>query len=158
MVPTTPGDVYFASFDGRSLKVGFSTSVSMRLRQMQSSSPVNAALVDVFPGTPADEARVHFLLKDHRLKREWFEWTDEVEDFVSDLMDARITLQLEHGADYDPTIRECLDALGLPEIPAKSPTLRDVKRATKAAMNARLARLRLSQFVGTREPEGDANG
>jgi T5orf172 domain len=104
-----PGFVYFATFDFKTVKVGFATEVRKRLLQMQNASSRDIIEIDCFPGTLADERRVHFLLKKCHAKREWFWNTNLIDDLINDLSDARMLLKLEHGQDYDPTIKECLD-------------------------------------------------
>jgi len=138
-----PGYVYFATFDFASIKVGFATDVKSRLLQMQVSSPEDVTEIESYPGTLADEARIHFLLRDHHIKREWFEWSDEVDDFLEDLVDAQISLMLERGVDYAPTVGECLDFLGLGDVPPapEPPSMADIRRAKKREMEARLARM-----------------
>lgn len=144
------GYIYFATFDFDTVKVGFATDVQARLWQMQVSSPVDATKINSFPGTLADEARIHYLLREHRIKREWFEWCDEVDDFMEDLVDAQISMQLCRGMDYQPTIKECLDFLELENIPAgpEPPSMAAVRVAKKKEMEARLARMR-----GTPHPD-----
>lgn len=62
---------------------------------------------------------------------------------MEDMFDALISLQIEHGTNYEPTARECLDFLGLD---TKAPPMPDValhvvRRVKKKEMQARLARL-----------------
>jgi hypothetical protein len=137
------GYVYFVTFDFETVKVGFATDVRARLLQMQVSSPVNATEIACYPGTLADERRVHYLLRDHHVKREWFALNDDVDDFIADLLDALIEIQFEHGQDYEPTLKECLDHQGLGTPPTvEPPEFHDARRAKKAEMDARLARIR----------------
>ena len=148
------GYVYFATFDHETVKIGFTQDVQTRLLQMQVSSPVNAILIDAYPGTPADERRVHYLLREHHIKREWFAFNDEVDDFIADLLDAHIELQFEHGLGYEPTIKECLDHQNLGEPPGLvlTPALHEIRRAKKAEMNARLAAMRAASVPRTPRP------
>ena len=104
-----PGFVYFATFDFKTVKVGFATSVRTRLLQMQNASATDIIEIDSYPGTLADERRVHILLKKCHAKREWFYNTNLVEDLLHDLSDAWELIRMERGRDYEPTISECLD-------------------------------------------------
>jgi len=103
------GYVYFATFDHKTVKVGFAKEVRTRMLQIQVSSPTDIHLLAAYPGTPAEERRVHALLKKCHAKREWFYNTNLVDDLLYDIGDAEMLLRMEHGEDYEPTLKECLD-------------------------------------------------
>lgn len=137
------GYIYFVTFDLETVKVGFATDVRSRLSQIQVSSPAELTEIVRYLGTPDDEGRIHNLLRQHRIRGEWFDWNDEVDGFMEDMFDALISLQIEHGAGYEPTARECLDFLGLDTTAPAMPevALHVVRRVKKKEMQARLARL-----------------
>jgi Meiotically up-regulated gene 113 len=74
MKNTTPrGFVYLIQVDGSErVKIGFSLSPETRLKQLQTGSPFPLSLVGQWPGTPADERRIHRLFADCRSHLEWF--------------------------------------------------------------------------------------
>lgn len=112
------GFIYFISLsdpdwsegdpEGRGyMKIGYTTDLNIRLR---TGSPFELFEEAVFPGSKQDEKFLHKHLKKHHARREWFYHTDELDDFLLDLLDARIALQLsKNDADYDPPFRECLE-------------------------------------------------
>jgi len=114
MVQTTQGFVYFvAGFETDEtfgmMKVGFATDWRQRISNLQTALPFNLEILGVYPGTRDDEKRVHRLLKADHVKREWFRFSDAVEDLIYDLQDAATLLEWEHGEDYKPSLVECLD-------------------------------------------------
>lgn len=83
------GSVYFlADSDYRYMKIGFSRNVERRLAAIQDGGPLALHLVDEFPGDVTDEQSVHAILKEHRLRGEWFE-PDAVFDFLEEAESAR---------------------------------------------------------------------
>lgn len=83
------GTVYFmADTDYQFMKVGFSRNVQRRLAQIQDGGPLKLFVVDQFPGNVNDERAVHDLLKEHRIRGEWFQ-PEAVLDFLEDAEMAR---------------------------------------------------------------------
>lgn len=59
--------------DGRALvKIGFTTDVEQRVKQLQTASPLSLKLLEVTIGTQAVEAFLHRVLRRHRIRGEWF--------------------------------------------------------------------------------------
>lgn len=91
------------------IKVGYASDWKARIAVLQTSLPFNLDVIAIYSGTREDEKRVHALLKSSHERREWFRHDDDVEQFLYDLQDAQILIQMERGDDYRPTISECLD-------------------------------------------------
>ncbi len=59
--------------DERALvKIGFTTDVDQRLRQLQTASPLPLKLIEITIGTQAIEAFLHRVLHRHHVRGEWF--------------------------------------------------------------------------------------
>lgn len=69
------GWVYFVVDNGsieRKMKIGHSTDVHARIRNMQTGSPTILKCYGAIQGTPDDEKLAHALLNDHHSHGEWF--------------------------------------------------------------------------------------
>jgi hypothetical protein len=69
------GFVYFIQGEnGGPVKIGYSTDVAERLKDLQTGHPDTLVCLDFFPGSPAMEALIHKDLKAYRLRPngEWF--------------------------------------------------------------------------------------
>ena len=87
--PTDMGWVYFiADDDYQFIKVGFSRNVERRLAAIQDGGPLSLHIVDEFPGDITDEQSVHAILKEHRLRGEWFA-AEAAMDFLEEAEAAR---------------------------------------------------------------------
>ena len=95
---------FFLSADCEAIKIGFTTEPDMRLANAKTWTPEDANWEDIYPGTLADETAIHQRLAAHHIKREWFHFSDEVAEFLEDLQDARIALNLERFG--DPNVNE----------------------------------------------------
>lgn len=73
------GQVYFIQqgSDGP-IKIGFTTNIEQRLKNLQTGSPFPLALLVCVPGSEANEATLHRALKNHHLQLEWFANSREV--------------------------------------------------------------------------------
>lgn len=112
---TRPGFVYFVSLempDGEFLKVGFATDAMQRVHTLQTSLPVDLEIELILPGTKEQEKEIHALLAEHRERREWFRLEHPVQEFLDDLRDAKLLLQMTHGMDYDPSYFQCRNLTG----------------------------------------------
>jgi len=81
------GWVYFIR-SGDLVKIGYSTDVAYRARQLRTLSAGRCVLVAAHPGTQKDEFALHKRFSSLRQHGEWFIWCDEianiaVEGFVS---------------------------------------------------------------------------
>jgi hypothetical protein len=72
------GHIYFLRH-GEFVKIGFSTDYQSRCASIAANSPEATEIIAAHPGTYADEARFHRLLKSHHHRLEWYRWTPEVE-------------------------------------------------------------------------------
>jgi hypothetical protein len=70
--PRGKGHVYFIAV-GEYVKVGFTTSkLEVRLRAVDTHSPIAPRLLAAIDGTHATEREWHARLAEHRVRREWF--------------------------------------------------------------------------------------
>lgn len=115
-----PGFIYFMSmYDEHApeehahvyVKIGFATDLEARRKHLQTASPFDLQIEASFRGSKDDEQALHKRLAAHQVRREWYRYDDDFEDFLYDLQDARGELQFERGEDYDPTLQECLAQL-----------------------------------------------
>jgi Meiotically up-regulated gene 113 len=82
--PTAVSLVYFAvNKEHRLLKIGISTNVPRRLKDL--SKPIPVELLFSFPGSRKDEQFFHRVLRPHQTVGEWYRLTPESESFVSTL-------------------------------------------------------------------------
>lgn len=54
------------------VKIGFTTNVDKRMRQLQIACPAKLTVIELVIGTQVIEAYFHRLLKDSRIHGEWF--------------------------------------------------------------------------------------
>ena len=79
-----PGHIYFAQSEhGGPVKIGFTTDLEQRLRNLQSASPYPLVLRATFPGTEADERKLHRRFAANRLHGEWFTPDASMENVVN---------------------------------------------------------------------------
>jgi hypothetical protein len=66
-----PGMIYFVR-TRKAIKIGYATDLRKRLTQLQvgNSNPLKVMLT--VPGTKGDEAQLHHLFREHRIRGEWF--------------------------------------------------------------------------------------
>jgi hypothetical protein len=77
--------VYFIECAGR-IKVGYSTNVGRRVRDLATAAPSAVALLGDIAGGLQAEAAIHRRLDAHRLNGEWFLDCPEVREVIADLM------------------------------------------------------------------------
>lgn len=76
--------VYFAQFgvDGL-IKIGTSTNVQQRIKNIQTVSPLPVNLLGYVLGGPTEEARLHRLFAESRDHGEWFAPTPALREYIS---------------------------------------------------------------------------
>ena len=78
--------IYFIQgVEGGPVKIGISTSVKSRMKQIQAFSPVKLHLIACVRGTYQDEVVFHRRFKECRLHGEWFEPVDELINLTKEL-------------------------------------------------------------------------
>ena len=91
--------VYFIQANGPSgpVKIGYTgRRVSQRLAEGQTFAPEELTVLVEAPGTPADEAKLHRLFSQHRIRGEWFTYGPEIQELVWFLIEGgSLTLWLE---------------------------------------------------------------
>lgn len=69
------------------VKIGFAKDLYQRFHSIKSSNPLDVELLAVFDGDLADERALHDVFASVRVRREWFRYGPELEDFVQTLAD-----------------------------------------------------------------------
>lgn len=67
------------------VKIGYSTDVNRRFKELQAANPLLLELVGSFPGTLSLERTIHAKLRPHRCGggSEWYQMTSNVTEFVN---------------------------------------------------------------------------
>lgn len=68
---------------GYPVKIGFSACPPARLKQLMAWSPVDLCIIASAPGGQREETKIHYLLRVHWLRHEWFRDAPEVRALVS---------------------------------------------------------------------------
>lgn len=75
------GYIYFIS-NGESVKIGFSKDPEKRLKNLQTANPVELKLLYFEKGNSNIESRLHKLFSKDRIQGEWFNFSDEILEFI----------------------------------------------------------------------------
>lgn len=78
-VPAEPHVYFIATADQRFVKIGWSTNVEERWRQIQGVHPEPLVLVGVLPGAPRLEAEWHWRFPYLRTIGEWFRLEEDLD-------------------------------------------------------------------------------
>jgi len=71
------------------IKIGFTTDLDQRLRQLQTAHPEPLKIVERVIGTQAIEAFLHRLLRSQRIRGEWYRlWPDDIAEATVRLYEA----------------------------------------------------------------------
>ena len=73
--------VYFLKANDR-VKIGYSSNPTVRIEQIQASSPYDLEVLLIVDGDRDTERSLHRRFKDCRRKGEWFEYECEVKDYI----------------------------------------------------------------------------
>jgi hypothetical protein len=80
----TKGFVYFiVNYQARKVKIGYSTNPEQRLKQLLTGNDGKLELAKVIPGTVKDERKYQRLFCHSKIRREWFELTPELQEFIN---------------------------------------------------------------------------
>ncbi|MCP4336644.1 MAG: hypothetical protein GY679_02205 [Mycoplasma sp.] len=80
------GVVYFiGNQEEGNVKIGFSTDVNRRIKELQTSSPSKLKILKTFPGDISKERELHERFKEYRIKGEWFELVGNLKCFIEEL-------------------------------------------------------------------------
>lgn len=80
----TKGFVYFiVNYQDRKVKIGYSTNPEQRLKQLLTGNDGKLELAKVVPGTVKDERKYQRVFCHSKIRREWFELTPEIEEFIN---------------------------------------------------------------------------
>lgn len=74
--------VYFVIQSGL-VKIGFSSSIFTRIRQLSTQSPTRLQLAAAIPGGRAVERRMHEMFAADHVKGEWFRRSSELEELIA---------------------------------------------------------------------------
>jgi hypothetical protein len=68
-----PGTIYFIGGTIGAIKIGFTTTLDVRLRRLRANSPIPLSILASKQGVAWDERAYHQLFAAHRLHGEWFD-------------------------------------------------------------------------------------
>jgi hypothetical protein len=77
-----PGYVYFLR-NGRTVKIGFTTSIKSRIKSIQTSCAEAVEVLMVMPGTEGTEKFLHQRFTDNHIGGEWFSLTGLLAEFLN---------------------------------------------------------------------------
>ena len=75
--------VYFI-VSGRYVKIGFASNLRRRFAMLQIAHPEELQLVFDLPGGGVEEAALHRKFARHRVRGEWFTYSQEIKDWIAD--------------------------------------------------------------------------
>lgn len=83
-----PGYVYFIQgIDGGRIKIGWAKRPGVRLRELQTGSPVALRIVAAMPGDRSAERDQHKKWEQHRAYGEWFYPAPQLLDFINEVVE-----------------------------------------------------------------------
>lgn len=77
--------VYFVEGNGF-VKIGATNSISTRLHDLQVGCPFELKLVTTLPGGEKVERQLHDMFAKHRKRGEWFEFHQEIKDYIANCL------------------------------------------------------------------------
>lgn len=88
----TVGNIYFIlAPEVNRVKIGFAQNLQGRLAALQTGSPVNMEIIaSIANKTIADERFLHIMFDDYRFKGEWFEFSEEIKEYLREQDDIYI--------------------------------------------------------------------
>lgn len=84
-IPRRDKELYFIRSESGPIKIGISADAESRLETIQSMSPVKLTLVAKKQACFLDECQIHKMFEKQRLHGEWFDSSEELEDFIKSL-------------------------------------------------------------------------
>lgn len=127
------GYVYFISRGFDRVKIGFAADVFKRLHDLQTGCPDDLHIVSFVPTYEVCEGMFHHRFRDVRIRGEWFEMSDEMEELWDDIYDyqaftRRAGLQSTWVTLEPEEVAFILDTIGTPwgsAIPNSHPAMKD---------------------------------
>jgi len=84
---TSISKVYFIEAVGlQRIKIGVSTNVGRRRRQLECSSPAKLVLIGCISGTTITERYLHLAFRAWRVNREWFDFAADLQRIVYEIL------------------------------------------------------------------------
>jgi len=80
--------IYFIRFNGF-VKIGFSNNPNKRIASLQVGLPIEVEVLNISKGSRADEKSLHKLFINSKAKGEWFEFTDDIKEYIKSLNDIK---------------------------------------------------------------------
>lgn len=69
--------------DKQYLKIGYTDSnVEKRLHQLQAGCPMELLVLETFQGTIQDEKYLHYICREHHVRREWFKFSEQLLELI----------------------------------------------------------------------------
>ena len=76
--------IYFIQ-NGDTVKIGYAANPDQRVASLRSSSPHVIRVLGVMEGSPGDERALHQMFAQHRIRREWFKWCGDIQDYIANM-------------------------------------------------------------------------
>jgi len=87
------GELYFIeSIAQEAVKIGFGSDVATRLATLQTGNPAELVFLVSLPCTYGAEKRLHHVLKDRRIRLEWYRRDEFIEALMEELQNAAFEL------------------------------------------------------------------
>ena len=87
--------VYFISADNDLIKIGYTTSLTSRLRSLRTAHPKELRILLVLRGSRDDEQGLHRRFTEYRVGREWFRRGKLIDEFIARHANAKEILMTE---------------------------------------------------------------
>jgi len=97
------GKIYFVAAPGR-IKVGYTKQPERRLRSLQATDMEPLTTLGVIDGDRTTEKHLHEMLREHRLRGEWFQDCDAVRILITQAMNGEIVLPEEDLGPVGPEL------------------------------------------------------
>ena len=90
--------IYFIRMSD-TVKIGFSKSAALRCNSLQTANPYTLELLGYFNGHVHDEGHIHEDLSQFRIRGEWFEYNEEVQKYIKNIIKERKGYNLKERVD-----------------------------------------------------------
>lgn len=86
--------VYFAQtrIDTSSVKIGYTSDLEKRRRNLSVSSPGGVSILASIPGSRETEEYLHEKFGTDHIEGEWFRYSEEIRDFIRDIQNGKLGL------------------------------------------------------------------
>lgn len=79
------------------VKIGYSKDVKQRIKTLSTSSPLPLILLGCIEGNKILEKDLHRKFHNYKLCREWFSWSEEIQDYINENTITNTYCEIENG-------------------------------------------------------------